>query len=533
MKKKVNPILLVFLFLTAVLLPAQTQEKPLITVLPFSAVEVSPSVSLIISQLFETNLVNTGAFEVLSQNERDQILAAQSDSLQGCSDEACAIEIGRLLSAEQLIMGTVAALGTKYIITAKIIDVTTSRTLGAENISAASVEELDVACHELTLRLVRRSLPELAQTIREEPVSSAGAAETDTAPPVTEPPLAEGPGEAVEPPDEEEKPETEKKPLFRLPRFGTASSRQPGAFSLPGYALHTGSLLLGGAGTLLNMMAVTRRIDAMDAWAEYITAGEDTASGFYTVYDDNQESYKALSIASWSFWGAGLAAAGGTWFFTDGLSLSFWGRVTYAAGLLFCLEANIFTILASNQALTTLNSWQDYISADSDPQNLYNLYQNDQGTLSIFRIWALSTLGIGTVLQSGAPFIPGEKHPLAPSLVNRILFTSGALFLSAGNLMSSAAFNTRSSLEEEFDAYMAAEGSTAAALYEESYQSLHEKYRGQSLLAYGLWALGGTVSLVSLFVPFGSGDPVAALPFDFTVVPVSGGVGAVFHYSYK
>ena len=196
MKKKVNPILLVFLVLTVVLLPAQTPEKPLITVLPFSAVEVSPSVSLIISQLFETNLVNTGAFEVLSQNERDQILAAQSDSLQGCSDEACAIEIGRLLSAEQLIMGTVAALGTKYIITAKIIDVTTSRTLGAENISAASVEELDVACHELTLRLVRRSLPELAQTIREEPVSSSGAAEADTAPPVAEPPSAEGHEEA-------------------------------------------------------------------------------------------------------------------------------------------------------------------------------------------------------------------------------------------------------------------------------------------------------------------------------------------------
>lgn len=530
MNKKVYRTLLLTMMLVSVRLDAQAQEKPLITVLPFSAVEVSQSVSLIISQLFETNLVNTGAFEVLSQNERDQILAAQSDSLQGCTDEACAIEIGRLLSAEQLIMGTVAALGTKYIITAKIIDVTTSRTLGAENISASSVEELDVACHELTLRLVRRSLPELAQTIREEPASPAPAGETDTTPAVTEPPAPAGPGEEPALPEE---PEKEKKPLFRLPRFGTAPSRQPGAFSLPGYALHTGSLLLSGAGTLFNMMAVTRRVDAMDAWAEYITAGEDAASGFYTAYDDNQGSYEALSIASYSFWGAGLAAAGGTWFFTDSLSLSFWGRVTYAAGLLFCLEANVFTILASNQALTTLNSWQDYISAESDPQNLYSLYRQDQETLSIFRIWALSTLGIGTVLQSGAPFIPGEKHPLAPSLLNKILLTSGALFLSAGNLMSAVAFNTRSSLEEEFDAYMASEGSAAAALYQDSYQSLHERYRGQSLLTYGLWALGGTASLVSLFVPFGSGEPVAALPFDFTVIPVSGGVGAVFHYSYK
>jgi len=527
MKKKAVRIILLFLILTPGFLAAQEKEKPLITVLPFSAVEVSRSVSLIISQLFETNLVNTGAFEVLSQNERDQILAAQSDSLQGCSDEACAIEIGRLLSAEQLIMGTVAALGTKYIITAKIIDVTTSRTLGAENISAASVEELDVACHELTLRLVRRSLPELARTIQEEPAAPLPAAGADTA--LTEPPAGDEPA----PPEAAETPEKEKKPLFRLPRFGTSPSRQPGVFSLSGYALHTGSLLLGGAGTLFSMAAVTERIQAMEAWGDYLAAGEDTAAGLYQIYDDHQGGYNDLSIVSYSLWGAGLAAAGGTWFFTDSLSLSFWGRVTYAAGLIFCLEGNLLSFLSANQALTTLNSWQDYSTADSDPGNLYDLYQIEQGKLSIYRIWALSTLGIGTALQSGAPFIPGEKHPLTPSLLNKILFTSGALFLSAGNLMSAVAFNTRSAMEEEFDAYMAAEGTAATGIYQDVYENLYHEYRSQSLLTYGLWALGGTVCLVSLFVPFGSSDQVARLPFDFTVIPVSGGAGVVFHYSYK
>ena len=161
-QKRVKRVLIrlrysIFLFCTLFSLHAQDEAR--ITVLPFQPIEVSASIAMIISTLFETNLVNTHAYSVLSQNERDQVLAAQEASISDCTDEACAVEIGKLLAAEQIIMGTVAALGSKYIINAKVIDVTTSKTIGADSISAASVEELDIACQKLTLSLVEKAIP--------------------------------------------------------------------------------------------------------------------------------------------------------------------------------------------------------------------------------------------------------------------------------------------------------------------------------------------------------------------------------------
>ena len=189
-------------FLAILLFGAATfasADKPLIAVLPFSSIEVSASVSLIITTLFEINLVNTQAYIVLSQNERDQILAAQETAISDCTDEACALEIGKLLAAEQIIMGTVAALGKKFIINAKIIDVTTSHTIGADSVSAGSVDELDVACAKLTNSLVARAFPDfkLAEAEPEKEVKEVPAEEPKEEPKVEEKPAEEKP--AAEP----------------------------------------------------------------------------------------------------------------------------------------------------------------------------------------------------------------------------------------------------------------------------------------------------------------------------------------------
>jgi len=48
--------------------------------------------------LFETDLVNTEAFEVIEQAEADKILKAQEYTVSDCTDENCAVEIGKQLA---------------------------------------------------------------------------------------------------------------------------------------------------------------------------------------------------------------------------------------------------------------------------------------------------------------------------------------------------------------------------------------------------------------------------------------------------
>lgn len=118
------------------------QAKPRVAILPFGALNVSQSDALVITSLFETSVVKTEMFLVIEQNQIKALLDAQKYSLDGCVDESCAVEVGRLLAAEQIILGELSRVGNRYIVNAKIIDVSQGRNIRADNVAAPSLDEI-------------------------------------------------------------------------------------------------------------------------------------------------------------------------------------------------------------------------------------------------------------------------------------------------------------------------------------------------------------------------------------------------------
>ena len=121
---------------------AFTQAGARIAVLPFSAVETSESEARVVTSLFETALVKTGVYSVIEQNQIKEILEAQAFSLSGCVDDACALEVGELLSAELIILGEFSRVGGRYIANAKIIDVGLGKNVNADSVTAGSIAEM-------------------------------------------------------------------------------------------------------------------------------------------------------------------------------------------------------------------------------------------------------------------------------------------------------------------------------------------------------------------------------------------------------
>ena len=118
------------------------QQKSRVAVLPFTAVEVSPSEAKVVASLFETALVKTGVYNVIEQNQIADILKAQAFSLSGCTDDACAVEVGKLLAAELIVLGEISRVGGQYIATAKLIDVGLGRNVNADSVTAATIAEM-------------------------------------------------------------------------------------------------------------------------------------------------------------------------------------------------------------------------------------------------------------------------------------------------------------------------------------------------------------------------------------------------------
>ncbi|MBN1649229.1 MAG: hypothetical protein JW874_14425 [Spirochaetales bacterium] len=133
--------ILLFLLITAVF-SVFSQSRPYVAVLPFSANGVSAREVKVVTGILETALVKTGIFDVIEQNEMESILETQAISLSGCTDESCAVELGQLLSAEQIVLGTFSEIGGQYVLTAKLIDVEKGRNLRAESLTFANMNDL-------------------------------------------------------------------------------------------------------------------------------------------------------------------------------------------------------------------------------------------------------------------------------------------------------------------------------------------------------------------------------------------------------
>ncbi|MBN1649238.1 MAG: hypothetical protein JW874_14470 [Spirochaetales bacterium] len=122
-------VLLSFLAISTVMLSAA--DLPVVTVLDFTSENVSESEMRTIISLISSAMFRSGEYTVIDISQRETILEELEFSLSGCTDESCAMEIGKLLSAEMIVTGSIGLLGSKIVISAKLLETETGKTLGA------------------------------------------------------------------------------------------------------------------------------------------------------------------------------------------------------------------------------------------------------------------------------------------------------------------------------------------------------------------------------------------------------------------
>ena len=126
MKRSFVPALL--LIILPLCLSAQ-DAKPVLAVLDFKTNNISESDMKSIISLLSSALFRTGEFTVIDVTQRDTILKELEFSTSDCTDESCQLEIGKLLSASMIVVGDIGKVGSRYIISSKMLETETARTL--------------------------------------------------------------------------------------------------------------------------------------------------------------------------------------------------------------------------------------------------------------------------------------------------------------------------------------------------------------------------------------------------------------------
>ncbi len=149
---KLITILLLFISMLAAT-QARSAENMRIAILDFKAQGISSKAAKVIANMVRTDMVKMGKFTVVERTQMNEIMKEQGLQMAGCTDENCAIRVGRLISANKILVGEVGKLGTSIIITVRIVDVERGVTEFSEKEKALSNSKLPEAVEKLTAKL--------------------------------------------------------------------------------------------------------------------------------------------------------------------------------------------------------------------------------------------------------------------------------------------------------------------------------------------------------------------------------------------
>lgn len=109
---------------------ASKGEIPMIAVMPLSGVGVDVTSSLVATDALSDELLKTGSVRVMERSQMENILKEQGFQQSGaCDGSECAVQVGRLLSVEKIVVGTFGKIGDSYSLSIRLVDVQTGEVL--------------------------------------------------------------------------------------------------------------------------------------------------------------------------------------------------------------------------------------------------------------------------------------------------------------------------------------------------------------------------------------------------------------------
>ncbi len=144
---------IVLLFLTGTLNAA---GKKRIAVLNFTANNTTETMAYGIGEFVEVALFQTELFDVLERSQINHILNEQDLQNTRCEDTSCGVKIGKLLSADVVVFGSVVRLDS-YTITIKYVGVKSGQVIIADSESPANEGEIKNAVNKLIERSAKKA----------------------------------------------------------------------------------------------------------------------------------------------------------------------------------------------------------------------------------------------------------------------------------------------------------------------------------------------------------------------------------------
>lgn len=136
---------------------AVKSEKMRLAVMDLNAKgKVSKVTANAISDLLRSDIVDTARFVIVERSQMEAIFREQGLQMTGCTDNSCAVEIGKLVSANKMILGEVNQLNNNLMITIRVVDVSKGVAEFSTSEKTENLNEIDKTVKRLVDKLTLR-----------------------------------------------------------------------------------------------------------------------------------------------------------------------------------------------------------------------------------------------------------------------------------------------------------------------------------------------------------------------------------------
>ncbi len=124
-----------------------------LAVMDLEAQGVAASSAAVASEWLRDALVKTGAFTILERRNVDKVLGEQALQQTGCTDEACAVRLGKLLNVRRVALGSIGRFEGSYVVTVRIVDIESGTVTASETARAEAIATVESGIRDLATRL--------------------------------------------------------------------------------------------------------------------------------------------------------------------------------------------------------------------------------------------------------------------------------------------------------------------------------------------------------------------------------------------
>ncbi len=136
--------------------PLLSADKMTIAVMDIRPNGISNTAAKAASDVIRSEFVNVANFLIVERGAMNEILKEQGLQMSGCTDQSCAVKIGKLLSAQKIVVGEMNIINSTVLFTLRIIDVEKGVSEFSAREKAPSMEEMDIAAVKIARKLTQR-----------------------------------------------------------------------------------------------------------------------------------------------------------------------------------------------------------------------------------------------------------------------------------------------------------------------------------------------------------------------------------------